>query len=115
MCNAKPLVEKELHALIVTNHFAPKELARKDLMHDIFFRYFDDFNCDHHTTSQHHTKSKARKRPIFKKGKKNDPNNYRPISVIPAVAKIFEKVIFEQLYNYFNINRLLTHCHAVWI
>ena len=45
----------------------------------------------------------ARVSPIFKKGKKNDPNNYRPISVIPAVAKIFEKVIFEQLYNYFNI------------
>ena len=54
----------------------------------------------------------ARVSPIFKKGKKNDPNNYRPISVIPAVAKIFEKVIFEQLYNYFNINRLLTHCQS---
>ena len=54
----------------------------------------------------------ARVSPIFKKGKKNDPNNYRPISIIPAVAKIFEKVIFEQLYNYFNINRLLTHCQS---
>ena len=54
----------------------------------------------------------ARVSPIFKKGKKNDPNNYRPISVIPAVAKIFEKVIFEQLYNYFNIKRLLTHCQS---
>jgi hypothetical protein len=53
----------------------------------------------------------ARVSPIFKKGKKNDPNNYRPISIIPAVPKIFGKVIFEQFYNYFSINRLLTHCH----
>ena len=53
----------------------------------------------------------ARVSPIFKKGKKNDPNNYRPISIVPAVPKIFGKVIFEQFYNYFSINRLLTHCH----
>ena len=41
----------------------------------------------------------ARVSPIFKKGKKNDPNNYRPISVIPAVAKIFEKVIVPVAYG----------------
>jgi hypothetical protein len=35
----------------------------------------------------------ARVSPIFKKGIKNDPNNYRPISVIPAVAKFFENFI----------------------
>ncbi|CAB4019802.1 Hypothetical predicted protein, partial [Paramuricea clavata] len=50
--------------------------------------------------------------PIFEKGKKNDPNNYRQISVVPAVAKIFEKVIFEQVYNYLNTNHLLTHCQS---
>ena len=48
--------------------------------------------------------------PIFKKGKKNDLNNYRPISVIPTVAKIFEKVVYEQLFSYFNDNNLLTSC-----
>ena len=35
----------------------------------------------------------ARVTPIFKKGKRDDPNNYRAISVIPTVAKIFEKII----------------------
>jgi len=27
--------------------------------------------------------------PVFKKGVKSDPNNYRPISVIPVVWKVF--------------------------
>ena len=45
--------------------------------------------------------------PIFKKGDKEDPNNYRPISVIQAVAKIFEKIIFDQLSAYLQANKLL--------
>ena len=45
--------------------------------------------------------------PIFKKGDKEDPNNYRPIYVIQAVAKIFEKIIFGQLSAYLQANKLL--------
>ena len=52
----------------------------------------------------------ARVSPIYKKGKKDDQNNYRPISVIPVVAKIFEKLVHEQLYNYLNDNDLLANC-----
>ena len=33
---------------------------------------------------------------------KADLHNYRQISVIPTVAKIFEKIIYDQLYNYLN-------------
>jgi hypothetical protein len=54
----------------------------------------------------------AKVTPIFKKGKKNDLNNYRPISVIPTVAKIFEKIVYEQLFSYFNDNNLLTFCQS---
>ena len=49
----------------------------------------------------------AKVSPIFKNGSKSDLNNYRPISVIPAVAKIFEKIIYDQLYQYPNENGLL--------
>ena len=34
----------------------------------------------------------AKESPVFKTGWKSDLNNFRPISVIPAVAKIFEKI-----------------------
>ena len=44
---------------------------------------------------------------IFKNGSKSDLNNYRPISVIPTIAKIFEKIIYDQLYQYLNENGLL--------
>ena len=47
-----------------------------------------------------------------KGGKKDDPNNYRPISLIPVVAKSFEKLVHEQLYSYLNDNDLLAHCRS---
>ena len=36
----------------------------------------------------------------FKAGDRNDVNNYRPISVISVVAKVFEKIVYDQLYAY---------------
>ena len=50
----------------------------------------------------------ARVTPIFKEGLKTDPNNYRPISVLPLVSKLIERIVFNQLYQYLNNNYLLT-------
>lgn len=33
-------------------------------------------------------------------------NSYRPISLLPAISKIFEKIIYKQTYNYFTNNQL---------
>lgn len=46
--------------------------------------------------------------PVYKGDSKNDPNNYRPISVLPVVAKVFEKLAFDQLYSYFTQNNILS-------
>jgi hypothetical protein len=35
-------------------------------------------------------------------------NNYRPISILPIVSKVFEKVLYGQLYDYFVVNILLS-------
>lgn len=45
--------------------------------------------------------------PIYKSDKKADPNNYRPISVISIVAKIFERAVYNQLSAYFKYHNLL--------
>ena len=46
--------------------------------------------------------------PIFKKGDKRWIKNYRPISLLPICGKIFEKIIFNNLYSYLNANNLIT-------
>ena len=55
----------------------------------------------------------ARVTPVFKKGIKSDPNNYRPISAIPIVSKVFEKNVYNQLYHYLNENKLLLSCQFI--
>ena len=54
----------------------------------------------------------ARVTPVFKKGVKSNLNNYRPISVIPVVSKVFEKNVYDQLYQYLNDNELLSSCQS---
>ena len=46
--------------------------------------------------------------PIPKKGDKQSIINYRPISLLPIGGKIFEKIIFNNLYAYLNANNLIT-------
>ena len=45
--------------------------------------------------------------PMFKSGDPELFSNYRPISLLPSLSKIFERVIFNQLFNYMNNNKLL--------
>ena len=40
--------------------------------------------------------------PVFKKGSRNDIENYRPVSILPNISKIFERCIYKQLYSYFD-------------
>ena len=46
--------------------------------------------------------------PIHKKGDKQLVKNYRPISLLPICAKLFEKIIFNSLYSYLDVNKLIT-------
>jgi hypothetical protein len=50
----------------------------------------------------------ARVSPIFKAGLKTELGNYRPISVLSAVSKVFEKIIYKQISKYFDDNELFT-------
>ena len=40
--------------------------------------------------------------PVFKKVSRNDIENYRPVSILPNISKIFERCIYKQLYSYFD-------------
>ena len=45
----------------------------------------------------------------FKSGDRDELGNYRPISVIPTIARVFEKLIYNQLHTYFMDNNLLSN------
>ena len=45
--------------------------------------------------------------PVYKKGVVDDPHNYRPISVLPCISKVFEKHICNQLQEFFNKTNIL--------
>ena len=44
---------------------------------------------------------------LFKKGDKNQPNNYRLISLLSCFNKIFEKLLCKRLVKFFEANRIL--------
>ena len=47
--------------------------------------------------------------PVHKKNYKQLVENYRPISLLPIFGKIFEKIIFDRLYNFLLREELLNH------
>ena len=48
--------------------------------------------------------------PVFKKGDKNSKDNYKPISILLNVSKIFERCMFRQLSNLMGQFLLKYHC-----
>lgn len=45
--------------------------------------------------------------PISKKGDKTSVSNYRPVSLLSCCGKLFERVVFKHMYNFFLENNLL--------
>ena len=49
----------------------------------------------------------ARVAQIFRSIQSDDRSNYRPISVLPFLSRVFEKLVFNQLYEYLDKNKLI--------
>ena len=49
--------------------------------------------------------------PVFKSGDPAILDNYRPITVVPALSKVIEKIVYNQLSQYLEKNGLLCPRH----
>ena len=49
----------------------------------------------------------AKLKPLYKKGSKTDPKNYRSVPFLPPVSKVIEKVIHNQTEMFLSKNKIL--------
>ena len=49
-------------------------------------------------------------KPLFKKGSKTAPKNYRPIYLLALFSKIIEKVIYDQTESFLEKNDIIDRC-----
>ena len=47
--------------------------------------------------------------PLFKQGCRSELNNYRPISIIPNVAEVFEQIVYDQVMIYVANHNLISN------
>ena len=47
--------------------------------------------------------------PVYKSGPKDQINNYRPISILSPIAKIFEKLLYNRLEKFLFSNKVITN------
>ena len=46
--------------------------------------------------------------PAHKKGDKQNLKNYRPISLLPVAGKIFQRILYSNMYEFFTENSLIS-------
>ena len=66
------------------------------------------FNLSLHSAIKPRSWKCATVTPLHKDGSVSDPNNFRPISVLPVVMKIFEQAVHSQIYQHLSTNKLLS-------
>ena len=106
VCQAVKVIKKLVNGKAVGIHSIPNR-ASKEGVELIAPSLCDVFNCAIYTKTYPTDLNIANVSAIFKSGDKEDINNCRPISVIPTLARVFEKLIYNQIYDYLTVNNLL--------
>ena len=49
----------------------------------------------------------AKLKPLFEKGSKTDTKNFRPISLLPLISKVIERILYDQTMEFLSNNKIL--------
>ena len=49
-------------------------------------------------------------KPVFKKNSRTDKENYRPVSILRNISKIYERCLHKHIYDYFDVIFSQNHC-----
>ena len=96
---------KEIQALDASKAAQIDDIQTKYLKNssNIFSRFFQAiFNNTTETSTFPEQLKYADVKPVFKKDSRTDKKNYRPISILPNISKIYERCINKQLEEYFQ-------------
>ena len=107
------ILNKLVNGKATDSHNIPDKVL-KDSIDIIVLMLRDKFNLSIMTSSFPDELKLLKVVAVHNASDKEDPNNYRPIAVLPTVARVFEKLIFRELYNYFTENNLLDNLVLVW-
>ena len=108
---SKNFIEKELCSLKRNKATGLDELPSgllKDCANNISEPLCYIMNLSIKTSTVPNIWKSAKAVPIFKSGNHDLPENYRPISVLPVLSKVFEKAVHYQLLQFFETNKLLS-------
>ena len=79
----------------------PIKLIKQNL--DLFSVFMhESFNKTMETSKFPSVLKLANITPIFKKGERTDKGNYRPVSILPNLSKIYERCIYKQILSFFD-------------
>ena len=93
------------------NKFNPKKASQatdipvkiiKDNKDVVSFYVFHNFNNALSSCSFPTSLKYADVRRAFKKDDKTDKENYRPISILPNLSKVYERLMYDQMYHFFD-------------
>ena len=109
-----PVTRDEVISVI--NKFAPKKSAGHDLISTNLLKEISPLIAEplsliinqSLSTGIFPSKLKiAKVIPLHKKNEKDLLDNYRPISLLPSISKVFERIVYNQLYSYLTTNGIL--------
>ena len=82
--------------------------ANSDIISEIIYNNFNSIVIDNCIFPDH--LKTANVTPIFKKDSRTDKKNYRPVSILPNLSKICERLIYNQLSKFFECNLSKLQC-----